>query len=164
MNVIFLDIDGVLNSKDYFIESHPKVLELCEGNKFNHDTKFKLERMMLDIDPNKLEILKDIINETEANVVITSSWKRLNIFPHIKEKLISIGIPVIGETIDNSENRGEGIKRYLMENNVSEYIILDDDIFDDYDEDLLSHLIKTSFNDGGLVEAHKKLILKKLVK
>lgn len=39
-----------------------------------------------------------------------------------------MGIPIIGATIDNSSNRGEGIKNYLKENNVKRYIILDDDI------------------------------------
>ena len=37
MDVIFLDIDGVLNSKDYFIKRHPQVLELFRNNRLNND-------------------------------------------------------------------------------------------------------------------------------
>ena len=110
MDVIFLDIDGVLNSKDYFIKRHPQVLELFRNNRLNNDIRLKLKRMLLDIDPNKLEILKEIIKATGAYVVVTSSWKRLEIFPYVKEQLISMGIPIIGTTTDNSSNRGEGIK------------------------------------------------------
>ena len=164
MDVIFLDIDGVLNSKDYFIKRHSQVLELFRNNRLNNDIRLKLKRMMLDIDPNKLEILKEIINETGAKVVITSSWKRLEVFPLVMEQLISMGIPIIGATKDNSSDRGKGIRKYLNENNVLKYIILDDDIFDDYDEELLKHLVKTSFVNGGLKNCHKKEAIMKLRK
>ena len=65
MDVIFLDIDGVLNDKDYFIERHPKVLEFLKKNRLNNDNETLVKRMMLDIDPNKLEILKEIIMKQE---------------------------------------------------------------------------------------------------
>mgnify|MGYP002527972712 CR=1 FL=1 len=57
IKVIFLDIDGVLNSKDYFIERHPQVVELFRNNKSTNNIRIKLKRIMLDIDPNKLKIL-----------------------------------------------------------------------------------------------------------
>lgn len=164
MNIIFLDIDGVLNSLDYFIERHPKVLELYDNTEFKGYIQLRIKRMLLDLDLKKIKILKEIIDATGAYVVVTSSWKKLDIFPYVKEQLISMGIPIIGVTIDNSVNRGEGIKKYLADNNVKKYIILDDDIFNDYDQELLNHLIKTSFNNGGLTESHKETIIKKLVK
>ena len=163
MNIIFLDIDGVLNSKNYFIERHPKLLELYKNNKFLDTISLKLKRMMLDIDLNKLNTLKETIKATGAYVVVTSSWKRLEIFPYVKEQLISMGIPIIGATIDNSSNRGEGIKNYLKENNVKRYIILDDDIFEDYDNELLMHLVKTSFVNDGFTDSYKKLAIEKLI-
>ena len=159
VNIIFLDIDGVLNSKNYFIERHPKVLKLYKNNKSPDTISLKLKRMMLDIDLNKLNTLKEIIKATGAYVVVTSSWKRLEIFPYVKEQLISMGIPIIG----NSSNRGEGIKNYLKENNAKRYIILDDDIFEDYDNELLMHLVKTSFVNDGLTDSYKKLAIEKLI-
>lgn len=163
MNVIFLDIDGVLNSINYFIKRHPKVLELFENNKYLDDISLKLKRMMLDIDLDKLKLLKEIIDKTGSYIVITSSWKKLEIFPFVREQLISWGIPVIGITVDNNSNRGEGIKKYLKENSVKSYVILDDDIFDDYDEELLQHLVKTSFYSDGLTDEHKKKVIEKLI-
>lgn len=59
VNIIFLDIDGVLNSKNYFIERHPKLLELYKNNKFLDTISLKLKRMMLDIDLNKLKASED---------------------------------------------------------------------------------------------------------
>lgn len=59
VNIIFLDIDGVLNSKNYFIERHLKLLELYKNNKFLDTISFKLKRMMLDIDLNKLKASED---------------------------------------------------------------------------------------------------------
>lgn len=37
MNVIFLDIDGVLNDLNYFIERKPKVLELYANKNYDND-------------------------------------------------------------------------------------------------------------------------------
>lgn len=119
---------------------------------------------MLDIDINKVNILREIIAETEAVVVVTSSWKSLKVFPYVKNELIKMGIPIIDVTTNQNCNRGTGIKKYLKEHHIKNYIILDDDIFDDYDEELLSHLVKTSFNYEGLSNNHKEKAIKKLVK
>ena len=50
--VIFLDIDGVLNN---------------EGEEY---------RKGLIIDPSKVKLLKHIVQETDAEIILTSSWKR----------------------------------------------------------------------------------------
>ena len=73
-----------------------------------------------------------------------------------------MGLPIIGETIDNGSDRGNGIKNYLLTHDVSDYIILDDDIFDDYDDVLLAKLIKTSFFDNGLKEKHIDMLVNML--
>ncbi len=164
MNVIFLDIDGVLNDLNYFMERHPKVLELYTNKIYDNSDTLKLQRLMLDIDIKKLKILKEIIDETKSLVVITSSWKTLEVFPYVKNELIKLGIPIIDVTKDHNFDRGTGIKNYLKEHNVENYIILDDDIFKDYDEELLSHLIKTSFISKGLSNNHKEKAIKKLIK
>ena len=68
-NVIFLYADCVLNNEIFFVERYSKVLELC-----NKSGSLCLRKAMLDIDLNKLKLLKGIINKG-AYVVVTSSWK-----------------------------------------------------------------------------------------
>lgn len=55
---IFLDIDGVLNSNDWF-EKNKDVDGLVE------------------IDPSKLILLKEIVDCTEAKIILSSSWRSL---------------------------------------------------------------------------------------
>ena len=54
INIIFLDIDGVLNSK--------QTLERCGP--------------YIGIEDQKLELLKELIEKTKAYIVLTSTWKQ----------------------------------------------------------------------------------------
>ena len=56
MKVIFLDIDGVLNSAEYDRQRTEK-----DGN----------------IDTTRLPLLKDLADETKAVIVLSSSWRKL---------------------------------------------------------------------------------------
>ena len=103
-NIIFLDIDGVLNSNKYFDSIN------------NKECINPVDRLMLDIDMSKVKILLEIIGKTKANIVITSSWRRMKLYPYIKERLITMGLPVVGETPFIEGRRGEAIKLYLANN------------------------------------------------
>lgn len=150
-NIIFLDIDGVLNSDKYF------------DSISNKECMNLVDRLMLDIDVSKVKILLEIINKTNAKIVITSSWRRMKLYPYIKERLISMGLPVVGETPFIEGRRGEEIKSYLLENRVSNYCIIDDEVFKDYKE-LEDYLIVTDFYEDGLTIDHAKGVVKKLIK
>lgn len=151
MNIIFLDIDGVLNYQKYFKGQKDLRINYSKLlNYKNYQTKVLIQ--LLDIVPNKLYLLKEIINNTNSKVVISSSWRNLKIYPLIEEYLINMGIPIIGITPYIDSKRGLEIKTYLKENLVDNYIIIDDDIFPDFDEELLSHLIHTSFFDEGITD------------
>lgn len=54
MNYIFLDIDGVLNYEQYF---HDHV-----------DDEFI-------IDPEKVKLLSDLVHDTKAKIILSSSWR-----------------------------------------------------------------------------------------
>lgn len=150
-NIIFLDIDGVLNSDKYF-----------DGID-NKECMNQVDSLMLDIDVSKVKILLEVINKTNAKIVITSSWRRMKLYPYIKERLISMGLPVVGETPFIEERRGEEIRSYLLENRVSNYCIIDDEVFKDYKE-LEDYLVVTDFYEDGLTIDHAKGVVKKLIK
>ena len=59
MNVIFLDIDGVLNSDEYFKE-------------------VRGQSGFVEIDKNTLPILKQIVEENNAVLVLSSTWRCLD--------------------------------------------------------------------------------------
>ncbi len=143
MKVIFLDIDGVLNSNEYF-----------ERTKDN-----KLSRIELDI--KCLKILKEVIDETKAYIVVTSSWRLLKGFENTKKYLKEFGIDIHDVTKSIYGNRGEEIREYLNNHNIDKFVILDDEIFPDFNE-LKNYLVETSFYNGGLKEEHKNMLIKKL--
>ena len=127
--IIFLDIDGVLNSQNTFIDNH-------EYRKFfvkymNDEVNDKIIYKMLDIDLDKVFMIRDICNLTSAKVVISSTWRRSRYYPLIEERLTSLGIPIVGVTPFISNNRGDEIRKYLEDNKVDDFVILDDDIFSD---------------------------------
>lgn len=150
-NIIFLDIDGVLNSNKYF------------DSISNKECMNLVDRLTLDIDVSKVKILLEVINKTNAKIVITSSWRRMKLYPYIKERLISMGLPVVGETPFIKGRRGEEIRSYLLENRVSNYCIIDDEVFKDYKE-LEDYLVVTDFYEDGLTIDHAKGVVKKLIK
>ena len=146
--IIFLDIDGVLNCDDTFAEKYEEKRLFC---KFLENSDYNLAKIdMCDIDFYKLQLLKYITLETDAKIVISSSWKNLRVYTLIEEILINKGLPIIGVTPYIHNKRGAEIRKYLSENEVNDFIIIDDDIFDDYDDELLNHLVKTDFYDEGL--------------
>jgi len=73
----------------------------------------------------------------------------------LEDYLISKGLPIIDVT-PKLNDRGEEIRTYLwnqilLEDKVDNFVILDDDIFPDFNE-LENYLIKTSFYEDGLTE------------
>lgn len=144
MKVIFLDVDGVLNNDAYF--ERTKNEKTCR----------------IELDDENIECLKEIIDATDAKVVVTSTWKELRIYSELISYLKNFGIEVYNKTVHMSYNRGDEIREYLRTHEIENFIILDDEIFRDFNE-LISHLVKTDFYNGGLTEKHKTLALNKLM-
>ena len=157
--IIFLDIDRVLNTQNTFIDNH-------EYGKFfvrnmNGSVDDEIVHIMLDIDLNKVFMLRDICNLTGAKVVVSSSWRRLRRYILLEEKLTNLGIPILGVTPFISNNRGDEIRKYIEENKVDNFVILDDDIFKDFNE-LENYLVKTSFYEDGLTDEISREVVRVL--
>jgi len=145
MNVIFLDIDGVLNCTSSF------------GKGTNHSCWV--------IDPLLVARLNRIVeNVDDLTIVLSSSWryaeakKQIDINALLREQGF-IGNPVVERTVldnerveDGFENRGDEIQLWLTNHpEVERFVILDDD--DDMCH-LMDHLVQTSFENGGLLAEH----------
>ena len=124
--VIFLDFDGVLNTKYW-------------------DRNATIDRYGYAFDPNAVANLKKILDETGADIVISSSWKSMGL-TNLRKMWEDRKLP--GHVIDVTPNsmgdefllhadldngdllsiRGQEIKEWLMlhENGISHYAILDD--------------------------------------
>lgn len=134
MKIIFLDIDGVLNSEAY-------ALGRGKGG-------------MLGIDPEAVKIFDRIIDETGAKVVLSSSWR-------YSEDLIEEVKSNVGELLgitprSRSGFRGNEVYAWLLSNDKLDvkYAILDDDS----DFHKTQPLFKTTFKLGLTEDIANKVI------
>ena len=156
MKVIFLDIDGVLNSEKTFMRNYY----------IKKDKGIRPE----DIDEEKVEYLSRIVKETNSSVVLSSSWRIFfnfvdnELLPSpghedavcLYNLLLKYDIPLIDKTgRDADAKREEEIKEYLDNHkDIENYLILDDECFN-LNEEMNKHYIKTTYygNQGGLLKS-----------
>lgn len=117
MNVIFLDVDGVLNilSPSY------------------NTTYYRPDGSVKWMDDHLVQRLNYLIKKTSAKVVISSSWR--GDMEDLKEQLIKNGFihwdQVIGATSYNHRWRGDQIQEYLDSNpSIKNFVVLEDEIED----------------------------------
>lgn len=145
MKVIFLDIDGVLNSYDFYNE--------CDD-------------FTVAVDEENLKNLKTIVDQTGAKIVLSSSWRHgwnedyeacgddvkrmLNQFQTFDLKIISR----TGK--DMMFRRENEIAKWIKESKerIEGYVILDDGPFEWEKRGLQSHVVQTDFKKGGLLKQH----------
>jgi hypothetical protein len=115
MKVIFLDIDGVLNS---------------------WATRERTPSGFVGIGSLFVEILAEVCRKTGACLVLSSDWKeeweqKGRDGRYLEEKLASSGLTIAGRTYeDDYRQRGRGILAYLEKHEVEHFVVLDDRKFD----------------------------------
>lgn len=150
MDIVFLDIDGVLNNYNL---TH------------NDSTHNKSPQGFIGVEDKYLHRLNTIIVCTGAEIVLVSDWKDCwdkdveHCNPdgeYLNRRFKEHEIKITDKTDDKSRGndwssgRGYGIKKYLEENEgIEQYVILDDVLFSDYDEELRKHLVLT---DNGITD------------
>ena len=92
MKIIFLDIDGVLNHQNWFSRRHK---EVNQNDVVSHYPFYEF-------DPESVEQLNRIIDETGAKVVVSSTWRLGRTITQLQEILDRVGF--IGEVIDKTPN------------------------------------------------------------
>ena len=151
MKIIFLDVDGVLN---------------CRG------TKARCEGFT-GIDKKKVALLKQIINSTDAKVVLSSTWRlgyvksydgydnMQHSKKYLERKLREQDIFVYGVTPDLGRMgylRAEEIKAWIMKQSeeITNIVIMDDEDFMWDKHNLTRYWVQSSYDDrnGGINQEH----------
>ena len=120
IKVLFLDIDGVLNGNGFIAKRH------CDErvNKLPHPLDY--------FDPDCVERLNKIIEETNAKIVISSDWKFTLGLNDIFRK-VGIRTEIYDKTPYRFGLRHEEIHEWLENHNVEKYVILDDIPFQNFE-------------------------------
>lgn len=128
--IIFLDIDGVLNSTDYQNSNSCLRRLECDRTGLMFDSPLLKQKTQDEygnlFDPRCVNWLKTIINITGAKIVISSDWRRnglremQNMWRHRELSGEIIGVTGV------SESRGSEILEYIENNPVFNYCIIDD--------------------------------------
>lgn len=139
MKILFLDIDGVVNSAAFMKAEYER---LGKGS-------------LLGINPVQADMVKRIVRETGCSIVLSSSWR-------LSERGRNDVLRDVGEFIattgrDAKGFRGNEVKRWLELNMLGqtfEYAILDDDS----DFYKWQPLFKTTWEIGLTEEITQKVI------
>lgn len=139
-NVIFLDVDGVLNS-DEFLKRHKKEI----------------------INMEHVKILREIVDETDASIILSSSWKcgwsKDEIDPFCKplvKALESAGLEIADKVPEFIGKEKEILQWLLSHPSVKGVLILDDAPLRLDAYRLEPYFLQTQYYglEGGLREEH----------
>ncbi len=94
-----------------------------------------------------------------------TSFRYTQSFLKVQEMLLQNGI-MFDKTPFIDNERGKEIKQYLSEHrNIEDYILLDDVVFSDFDDELLSHLIKMDdTNTRGIGKGLQKKDIEEIIR
>ncbi len=135
---IFLDFDGVLNNRRYNL--YRNIHHLPEKDEFG-----------VLFDPDCVAALKHIIDETGAEIVVSSSWKDYMTMGEIRDMWRKRNLPgtPIDVTPTISQHRGEEIEAWLSAHpNPCQYVIIDDEPREQFSPEQCLHLISSNNFEG----------------
>jgi hypothetical protein len=157
--IVFLDIDGVMCCTNEFYQS---VKNFWEKYDFARDIG-----MQYRFNPGCVKILNQILEITDADIVLTSDWREHydlqtldNIFKFNKVIKSPIDVTdVYSKTLQELEKfRGSEINDYIYKKNITNYVIIDDlDLSPYVSKD---KFIRTIFREGIKQSNIKQKILK----
>lgn len=142
VKILFLDIDGVLNSLG-------SVLAL--GDPSHH------------LDPVSVGLIARVCRETDAQIVVSSSWRIGKAVKLLRHELQNLGAyklaeRVIGKTGDGHHgHRGRQIKQWREDNgHTGPYVITDDD--SDMLPEQKPYFVHTNWEDGFRARHYREAI------
>ena len=127
MKTIFLDIDGVLATHKQY---------MMNRKKFQDKNPIAKElNISYPFDPKCVKIFNEILDETGADIVLSSDWKELfNLkdldtifkFNGVNKSPIDVTISELASFGNQTMNRAFQIGEYVTRNNVTNYVVIDD--------------------------------------
>lgn len=164
MNVIFLDFDGVLNSMRSVVAAGYSVRSWGMDDQIKDfaNTGF----LESGFDPLGVALLRHAVEELDAKIVVSSTWRKEVSFEAIKGifkyefKWENVDDIFIGVTPDLRQRRGYEILDWIEKNTVGvqnfRYAIIDDN------SDMLAfqheRLVQTDAYEGFIFKDYKKLM------
>lgn len=150
MKVLFLDIDGVMIGKE-------STVRRPNGGKGISDTKLKM--------------LKQIVDRTGAEIVLISSWKKgwnedetkitdIDVL-YLLDRFKKYKLTILDKTNEGFWfHRGLGIHNWLCtHNDVTNWVVLDDEMFDYSQYGIMEKLLQIEANEGGLQERYVERVI-----
>jgi hypothetical protein len=175
LKVIFLDIDGVLNSEAYALKLEERHYQLghAEPPIPNDETTCDCFKLYHQIDRDAVARLNRLVVTTSAKIVVSSTWRKRFDLPELHRILSEHGLvaEIIGATPDGYKDpelraafgyidrifRGHEIDYWLKQHpEVDRFVILDDD------SDMEMHknrLVQTDCQEG-LLDDHVELAIR----
>lgn len=148
MKVIFLDFDGVMDTAYY--DNYLNYMGLPEKDKYG-----------VVFAPDCIANLRRIIDETGADIVVSSTWKDFMTYKEILEMWEYRKLPgfVTDTTPTCSRKRGDEIDSWLEECNTEcEYVIIDDMDETQFNEHQYDRLFVVNPYDGLNEQTAEKVI------
>lgn len=152
MKILFLDIDGVLNSSLWYGKRRSLLAP----------PRKTIEQMIYEIDPDALARLKRIVESTGCELVISSTWRRIYSMVQFRETFTHLGwpkAPFADKTpVLQQGFRGDEVRAWLNTIgkilDVERYCCVDDS--DDFHPD--NYLFRTSHSTGLTDEVADSII------
>jgi len=119
---LFLDIDGVLNSFDDYGVDGKEFLE-------------NIENITFILSKRQMGLLNNIIDKYHPKIILSSYWRNRYSLLTLQKKFEDAGfkgkiLAITPSFGGEHEDRWQQIKHYIEDNDVSNYIILDDSPLD----------------------------------
>jgi hypothetical protein len=153
MSILFLDMDGVMNSTKFMVAQGA-------AGKWDHP-RWPCDDWSNQIDPITVGLLSEIVVRTGAKIVISSSWRIARTQDHIWRDLRRHGF--VGEVIDvtphcSGEPRAFEIAAWLKHRaeDIISFAIVDDDL--DAGFGMEDKFVRTMHTDGLTRSDTDKLI------
>lgn len=137
--IVFLDIDGVLNSEPFLAERVRIRNEMRQEGKLKDEKPGALEWWSEQIDPTSMAVLTSILERSGADVVMSSAWRCMLEPQHLEAAMRARGFrgKIIGSTPELWSKfgrneiilpacRGDEIQAWLDHYPADAFLILDD--------------------------------------